>query len=64
MGMLFTREVFRIKINGIVLSTGKILEENLVQFPTNTGSVSAGQYPKTQAQIYTGVVYQDDIECS
>jgi hypothetical protein len=26
-----TREFFRIKINGIELSTGKILEENLVQ---------------------------------
>ena len=39
----------------------------LVCFPTDTGRqihLSAGQLPKTQGQMYAGVAYQDDIECS
>jgi hypothetical protein len=50
------------------LSTGKILEKNLVVcFPPDTGiwiHLSAGQQPKTQVQIYTGIAYQEDRECS
>ena len=37
-----------------------------VCFPTDTGRqihLSAGQKPETQGQIYTGVAYQDDVEC-
>ena len=39
----------------------------LVCFPSDTGRLihlSAGQQPKTQGQMHTGVAYQDDIECS
>ena len=36
------------------LSTGKILEENLVQ----------SAFYQTQSQIYTGVAYQEDSESS
>jgi hypothetical protein len=51
------------------LSTGRILEENLVQssFHQTLGDLIhllAGQKPKTQGQIYTGVAYQEDSECS
>ena len=38
-----------------------------VCFPTDTGrqiQLSAGQKPKTQGQIFPGVAYQDEIECS
>jgi hypothetical protein len=38
-----------------------------VCFPIDTGRLihlSAGQLPKTQGQIYNGVAYQDNIECS
>ena len=38
-----------------------------VCFPTDTGRqihLLAGHLPKTQGQIYTGVAYQDNIECS
>jgi hypothetical protein len=51
------------------ISTGKILEEFLssVCFTPETGrliDLSAGQKPTTQGQIYTGVAYQEDSECS
>ena len=59
----------RIKINGIKLSTGNILEENLVQsaFQQTLGDKCTFQQDnnrKQKGQIYTGVAYQDDIECS
>ena len=62
-----TREFFRIKGNVIELSTGKILEENLVQsaFQHTLGDKFTFQqdnYLKHQAN-YTLVAYQDDIEC-
>ena len=50
------------------LSTGKILEENLVQtaFHQTLGDEFTFQQDNNlkQGQIYTGVAYQDDIECS
>jgi hypothetical protein len=54
-----------IKRNGIELSTDTILEENLVQsaFHQTRAETCTFQEDKTQAQIYTGVAYQDDIEC-
>jgi hypothetical protein len=69
MSSAWTREFLRIKINRVELSTGKILEENLVQSANqqtleDSILLSVGQYCKTQGQIYTGVRHQDDIECS
>ena len=57
--------MLRYKINGIELSTGKILEENLVQsaFKQTLGDKFTFQQDnnlKTQGQIYTGVAYQDE----
>jgi hypothetical protein len=49
-----TGEFFRIKRNGMELSTGKILEENLLPSALH----------KTLRHIYTGVAYQEDSECS
>jgi hypothetical protein len=64
-----TREFFRIKINGIELGTGKILEENLVQ--SALGDKALGDKFTFQqdnnlkhSQIFTGVAYQDNNECS
>ena len=62
-------EFFRIKINGIELSTGKILRKNLVQsaFQQTLGDKFPFQQDnnhKTQMQIYIGFAYQDDMECS
>jgi hypothetical protein len=45
-----------ININGIELGKGKILGDKMY--------LSGGEKPKTQGQLYTGVAYQDDIECS
>jgi hypothetical protein len=67
MGMLVIGKFIRIKRNTIKLSTGKILKGKPVYLLSNrqwvTFPFSVGQ-PKTQGQIYTGVAYQDDIECS
>ena len=64
-----TREFFRIKINGIELGTGKILEENLVQ--SALGDNALGDKVTFQqdnnlkhSQIFTGVAYQDSIRYS
>jgi hypothetical protein len=57
-----------IKINGIKLNTGKILEENLVQsaFQQTLGNKFTFQQGNNlkHSQIYTGVAYQDDMECT
>ena len=63
------REFFGDKRNGKELSTGKILVENLVQsaFQQTLGdkfTFLQDNYLKLKAKYYTGVAYQDDIECS
>ena len=53
--------------NGAKCSQNPSGNPGSVCFPPNTGKVihlSAGQYPKTQGQIDTGVAYQEDNECS
>ena len=60
-----TREFFRMNRNRIELSTGKNLEENLVQsaFHQTLGDKFTFQqdnFLKHKAK-YTGVAYQDDI---
>jgi hypothetical protein len=54
---MLTGEFFRIKINGMELSTGKILEENLVQsaLQQTRGREFTIQQDNNQGQIYTGV---------
>jgi hypothetical protein len=58
------------KIYGLELSTGKILEENLVYtaFRQTLGDEFTIQQdnnlPKAQGLIYTGVAYQEDSEYS
>jgi hypothetical protein len=70
MGMLGKDEnvFFNDKINRIELSTGIILEENLVQpaFQQTLGDKFIFHLDNNlkQGQIYTGVAYQDNIECS
>jgi hypothetical protein len=63
------RSFFRIKRNRIGLSTGKIIEEHLVPsvFQQTLGDKFTFQQVnnlKHKAKLYTGVAYQDDIECS
>ena len=65
-----TREFFGIKINGIELTTGKILEENLVQSAFQQTQRDKFMFQQDNnlkqytIQIYIGVAYQDDTECS
>ena len=60
------RDFFRIKRNGIELSTGKILKENLVQSvmqPTlrDKFTIQQDNNLKHKAKY---IAYRDDIECS
>ena len=70
MGMLVNRtaEFFRVSRNGMELSTGNILEENLVHsaFYQTLGDEFTFQQNNNlkQGKIYTGFAYQDNIECS
>ena len=63
-----TGQFFRMKRNGVELSTAKILEENLLQsaFHQTLGDEFTFQQDNNikQVQIYTGVAYQEDSECS
>ena len=64
-----TREFYRIKINGIKLSTDKILAENLdlFAFQQTLGDKFTFQQDnnlKHKATIYTEIAYQDDVEYS
>ena len=60
-----TRELCRIKINGIELSTGKILEETWFSLLSNRHwETNSPNSRKIQRQKYTGVAYQEDVECS
>ena len=66
---LRTGEFFRIenKWNGAQHMQNPKGKPGSVCFPTDTGGgihLSAEHQPKTQGQIYTGVVYQEDSECS